>query len=747
MAPNPSLYPNRVDLDNCAKEPIHNIGRTQAYGVLIVCDPHTFQIVQVGENAEEIIGIGFEELLQKKFPDLLQEKDFKKFKHALHGEDTSEALEVNINGRRINVSAHFSEGSLIIDLEPLHDVQDPFVFQRQLASILNRFQAASSIEDLSEIAVSFTKEMYGYDRVMIYRFDEQWNGEVIAEAREEELETWLGLHYPATDIPEQSRKLFLKHRVRIISNVSYEPVPITPEISPLTNKPLDLSISALRAVSPIHIEYLRNMEVGASLSAAIIVKGKLWGLIACHHRTAKFLDFYQRESCRFLAQIFSTELTLRETRETLDRSELADNIRRQLINQMNFHKDLIKALCHDTVKFTDLISCGGGALYIKGTWELLGQTPTREQLQSLLFNFIKKQPKSLFMDRNLSALFPEAKSYKEAASGVLSLKIAENKYFFWFRPEEVQVVNWGGNPEEKAFFNEKEQRLSPRKSFEKWSQELTGVSEPWNVLDRNIARALRENVSHFLLARQREEIEALNEKLTAANQELELFSYGLSHDLRAPIRGMEGFLTILEEDHGEELSADGKQLLRMARGLTEKMNLLIDNILEYSRLSHIHGLDFQEINTTELIQEVLELFNIKSSYPNTTIKINKDLPKVKGDRRMLFQLWANLLSNAYKYSAENDAPVVEVGITDRKGNNVFFIRDNGIGIKPEYKEKIFETFIRAVGSRFKGSGIGLAIVKKIVEKHGGEVWVESEPEKGSQFYFYLDPLNVKEREQ
>ncbi|NJW55181.1 hypothetical protein HC175_19900, partial [Salinimicrobium sp. CDJ15-91] len=131
-------------------------------------------------------------------------------------------------------------------------------------------------------------------------------------------------------------------------------------------------------------------------------------------------------------------------------------------------------------------------------------------------------------------LYPEAASYKDTASGVLSLKIAENKYFFWFRPEEVQVVNWGGNPEEKAFYNEKEQRLSPRKSFEKWSQELTGVSEPWNILDRNIARALRENVSHFLLARQREEIEALNAKLTEANQELELFSYGLSHDLRAP---------------------------------------------------------------------------------------------------------------------------------------------------------------------------------------------------------------------
>ena len=747
MAPNPSPYPNRVDLDNCAKEPIHNIGRTQAYGVLIVCDPHTFQIVQAGENAEEIIGIGFEELLQEKISDLLQENDFKKFKHALHREDTSEALEVNINGRRINVSAHFSEGSLIIDLEPLHDVQDPFVFQRQLASILNRFQAASSVESLSKAAVSFTKEMFGYDRVMIYRFDEQWNGEVIAEAKEEELEAWLGLHYPATDIPEQSRKLFLKHRVRLISNVAYAPVAIIPEISPLMNKPLDLSRSALRAVSPIHIEYLENMEVGASLSAAIVVKGKLWGLIACHHRTAKFLDYYQRESCRFLAQMFSTEITLRETSETLNRSELSDNIRRQLVNQMNYHKDLVKALCHDTVKFTDLIPCGGGALYIKGTWELLGQTPTREQLQSLLFNFIKKQPESLFMDRNLSALFPEAKSYKEVASGVLSLKIAENKYFFWFRPEEVQVVNWGGNPEEKAFFNEKEQRLSPRKSFEKWSQELTGVSEPWKVLDRNIARALRENVSHFLLARQREEIEALNDKLKTANQELELFSYGLSHDLRAPIRGIEGFLTILEEDYGKELTTEGRKMLHMTRGLTEKMNLLIDNILEYSRLGHVHGLEFRDIDTALMIEEVLQLFNIKATYPNTKMKISEDLPHIRGDRRMIFQVWANLLSNACKYSAENNAPLVEVGVINREGRDVFFVKDNGIGIKPEFKEKIFDTFTRAVGSRFKGSGIGLAIVKKIVEKHGGEVWVESEPEVGSQFYFYLDPLNVKEREQ
>ena len=746
MAPNPSQYPERVNLDNCAKEPIHHIGKTQAYGVIVVCNPKTFQIVQVGENASEILGIGYRELLQAKFSDFLGKEDFGSLTQALHAEKTSEALEVTINGRRINISAHFSESSLILDLEPLHEVQDPFNFQRQLASILNKFQAANSVEKLSEIAVSFTRKMFGYDRVMIYRFDEQWNGEVIAEAREKDMESWLGLHYPATDIPEQSRKLFLKHRVRIITDVAYQPVPIFPEISPLTSKPLDLSRSALRAVSPIHIEYLKNMEVGASLSAAIIVRGKLWGLIACHNKTAKYLDYYQRESCRFLAQMFSTELTLRETSDTLKRSELSDNIRRQLVNQMNYHRDLIRALCHDTVKFTDLLSCGGGAIYFKGNWELIGNTPSKEQLRILLLKFLKQEPKGIFMDRNISAHFPEAAAYKETASGILSLKIAENKYILWFKPEEVQVVNWGGNPENKAFYNEKEQRLSPRKSFEKWSQKQTGVSSPWNIQDRNIARALRENVSHFLLARQREEIEALNERLTEANKELELFSYGLSHDLRAPIRGIEGFLTILEEDHGEELSAEGQKLLQMTRGLTEKMNLLIDNILEYSRLTHVDALEFEKIDTSELVGEVLELFNVKASYPRTTLHIKGDLPEMYGDRRMLFQLWANLLSNACKYSAESEAPVVEVETVQQGQRILFVVKDNGIGIKPDYQEKIFETFTRAVGSRFKGSGIGLAIVRKIAEKHGGEVWVESEPGKGSEFYFYLNPVNQMKRD-
>lgn len=737
-------YPDQVNLENCSNEPIHIIGKTQSYGVLLVCNRNSLEILQTGNNTQDFFGIAPDSLLGKHLSSLIGGENTQHLDKLLKESDFA-PQGVKIKEKSFLMLPHLSGESVILDFEPFLEVQDPLFFQRQLTAVLEKFQNARDVEDLCVSAAAITRKMFGYNRVMIYRFDDQWNGEVIAEEREEEMESWLGLHYPATDIPAQSRALFLKHRVRIITDVNYKPVPIIPEVSPLTGEALDISQSGLRAVSPIHIEYLKNMKVGASLSAAIIVKGKLWGLVACHHNTAKYLDFHLRESCRFLVHMLSNELTLFETTGQVKRFELSENIRRQLVVQMKYHRDLFDALNGDTVKFTDLIECGGGALYFKNRWQFSGNTPNLEQMDNLLKNFIKKQSKNVYLTTHLSAEFPEAEAFRETASGLLSLKISDNKYMFWFKPEVVQVVNWGGNPQKKVVFNEEEQRISPRKSFEKWSEKLTGISEPWDELDKNIARSLRENISHVLLAQQREEIEALNQRLVEANKELELFSYGLSHDLRAPVRGMEGYITILKEDYGEELSEEGLEMLEMTLELTEKMNSLIDDILEYSRLTHTDEIKLSEINTSEVVKEVLESINLPKSYPGTDVQLQPKIPFLYGDRRMIFQLWSNLINNALKYSAGKLSPSVEIGTTVKKGREVFYIKDNGIGIHPDFKEKIFETFQRAVGGKFKGTGIGLAIVKKIVEKHHGEVWVESIPEKGSQFNFYLGTLK-KEKE-
>lgn len=739
MALTSEKYPEKVDLENCAKEPIHIIGSTQSHGVLIACDPLSLKITQAGVNTAEFFAVSPGDIIGKSLSGLLGEDQVLDLRKLLASKEIL-PQEMLVNERAFLVAIHFSDLNLILEFEPFQKAQQPYFLQQQLTRILNKFQDTQTIQNLCNAAAILTKEIFGYDRVMIYRFDEEWNGEVVAERKEEEMEGWIGLHYPATDIPEQSRALFLQHRVRMISDVQYEPVPIFPDISPLTGKPTDLSQSHLRAVSPIHIEYLKNMRVGATLTAAIVVKGKLWGLIACHHRTAKYLSYYQKESCRFLAEMLATRIALKESNHFIQNTEKTELLRNRLIWQLEDQKDFFSALADGPVKFTDLVSCGGGALFFKGKWRFTGIVPPEERVQKLLQDFLSQQEENIYFTRKLPQAYPEAAAFKKESSGVLSLRVSPNKYIIWFRPEEVESVSWGGDPSKKAFYNEDKNRLSPRKSFEKWNEQLTGISKPWQDFDLNAARTLGENISHFILARQREEIYTLNEQLVEANKELELFSYGLSHDLRAPVRGMQGYLQILREDFADELTEEAEILLKKTEGLTRKMNVLIDDILSYSHYSHLENLQQEEIPVKSVIDEILELFNTALRFPRTTIKISQGMPPVKGDRRMIFQLWSNLLNNALKYSSKEENPLVVVGTTVKNGKTVYYIKDNGIGIEKDYLEKIFESFTRVAGKQYDGTGIGLAIAKKIIEKHHGAIWTESTRGEGTTFYFYTDPM-------
>ncbi len=244
-------------------------------------------------------------------------------------------------------------------------------------------------------------------------------------------------------------------------------------------------------------------------------------------------------------------------------------------------------------------------------------------------------------------------------------------------------------------------------------------------------------MSYFALSQQQEEIQDLNEKLIKANQELELFSYGLSHDLRAPVRGADAYLQILQEDFSEGIGEEATGLLQKSRDMMSKMNTLINDILEYSGLHNSRAVDFKEIEVLPLLKEILEFYNVRTLYPGVEIKIQENLPNMKGDRRMLFQVWSNLITNACKYSAGEENPLVEIGAEQQDKKIIFFVKDNGIGFEQKYAEKIFSTFTRIAGSEHEGSGIGLAVVKRILEKHRGEIWAESTPGEGAAFRFYL----------
>ncbi|WP_424493856.1 ATP-binding protein [Salinimicrobium sp. GXAS 041] len=728
-------YPEEVNIDNCAREPIHIIGKCQSHGAVVACNLQDLTVLQCSENTAVHFSIPHNELLGKEIAVLIGKELQKEFKQHLCSEQEFFPVEVVINEKKFLLLPHFSEEILLLDFEPLEEKQEPVSFQKQLSSILNRLKNAKSTQDLCERAASLTKDIFEYDRVMIYRFDEAWNGEVVAEEKAENATSWLGLHYPATDIPAQSRALFLENRMRIITNVYDEPVPVTPVLSPLTQQPLDLSQSALRGVSPIHLEYLQNMGVGASLTAAIVVKGKLWGLLTCHHNTAIFINYYQRESCRLLVEIFSNELSLKETNNFLEERRLAEKIKERLVLQMNAEKDLFEALTENTL-FTDLVPCIGGALLFNGVLQTAGTTPSKNDINSLVSNFLAEKEENLFTSSKLSEEFEPAEKYKEIASGILSLRISENNYLLWFKPEVIQTVSWGGDPNKKGTYDEEKQRISPRKSFEKWSEQVRGVSEKWKEADVNVVKAFGENISYLLLEKQRNEIKGLNERLQEANRELELFNFGLSHDLRAPLRGMKGYLSILMEDHAEKLGDSGLTTLETSIGLAREMNSLIDDILAYSRTSS-DEVRKGKIDVNALLEEILKTFNPEATFPKTKIVVAKNLPEMEGDKRMLFQLWANLIGNALTYSAKIEEPKVEIGYIGETEKNVYFVRDNGIGIPKEQQEKIFATFSRLKGKEYKGSGIGLALVKLVVEKHEGRIWVESEEGKGATFFFEM----------
>lgn len=728
-----NLYPKQIDLTNCDKEPIHKLNLIQNHGFIISTD-YSGIIQQYSSNIVEFLTIGLSGLLGSHIVDFFGVEYQEALKQCIHKKQYAPFTCI-IDTIEFLVIPHSNEHHVIFEFEKNVQELDPLQRQNRLSEIITNLSNAANEYDMCDLASKLVKDFLGYDRVMLYKFDENWNGEVIAEAKEEHLESWLGLHYPATDIPQQARKLFLNMGVRVISEITEFSASMIPEISPVSNDILDLSKSELRAPSAIHIEYLKNMKVGGTLTAAIVHNNMLWGLIACHHYRPKMVSYQQRLSCKFLAQVFSTQLGLRSFNSSLQKINNAAVTRNKLVKQMSIKWDIVEGLARYDTNVIDLTEASGAAIFIDGNITLLGETPSENEILALN-DWIEGQAgeHELFYTHTLSKLYPESDSYRNVASGVLYIAITKgntNK-LFWFKPELLKTVSWGGNPN-KAIEINSDARLSPRKSFEKWSEEVKGQSLPWQDYEISAAKALKENISEIII-RKYEEVMYLNRKLEKAYKDLESFSYSVSHDLRAPLRGIDGFAQIIKEDYYDALDDYGRSALDTIINSTEKMNELIDDILNFSGLQQ-KQIRVGQVNLSYLINEVIELNQVAKQFPNTKIIIQDDLPDVSGDRSMILQLLSNLISNALKYSATRPKPVIEIGYHNTETPVVFYVKDNGIGLDMKYKDSIFEVFNRLVDDSYPGSGIGLAIVKRVVERHNGNVWVESREGEGTTFNF------------
>jgi len=329
-------------------------------------------------------------------------------------------------------------------------------------------QRAAEPGSLFSIISRAIADLTGYERVMVYRFDADWHGEVVAETLTADVESYMGLHFPASDIPEQARALYARSWLRIIPAVDYIPAAIEPPLNPETGRPLDLSFSVLRSVSPIHLEYLRNMNVGASMSISLMVDGRLWGLIACHHRTPRPLPFVLRAACELFGQIASREIASQQEHRRLAARVEINRIQTRFFDILAREDNAAEALLRYTPTLLQFMSARGAAIAMGGQLSLVGQTPTRGETRALLeWLQTREDENGIYHSDSLSGDWAPAAEFKQAASGLLSVKLSrvEPQFVLWFRPEVITTVNWAGNPEKPA---DPHARISPRKSFASW---------------------------------------------------------------------------------------------------------------------------------------------------------------------------------------------------------------------------------------------------------------------------------------
>ncbi|PMB21774.1 sensor histidine kinase [Fischerella thermalis] len=737
------------------KEPsIHTISQIQPHGVLLVLEEPELNILQVSSNTYDVFGITPENMLQKKLEDLLDPFQMEKIKAGL----LQESLDM-INPTKIwarvkgdeyivfdGIFHRNADGFLILELELAFSQENiPFLSFYHLArASINKLEETGNLHDFCQILVQEVRKVTGFDRVMLYKFDDDGHGSVIAEEKLATMESYLGLHYPESDIPRPARKLFASNWIRIIPDTHAEPVEIFPAINPLSQRRPDLTNSILRSPYSCHIEYLHNMGVGASLTISLIKEGKLWGLIACHHQTPKYVSYEMRKACEFLGRVIFSELADREETEDYDYRMRLTYVQSALVEYMSQEENFIDGLVKHQPNLLDLTNAQGAAICFGGNYTLIGETPKEEDLNFLVQWLKNNVEEEVFYTDSLPRLYPDAQNFKNVASGLLAIPISKQNYVLWFRPEVIQTVNWGGDPNRAFEVNTSDgnTRLCPRKSFELWKETVRLTSLRWQAVEVKAALELRKAIVNIVL-RQADELAQLAHDLELSNAELKKFAYVASHDLQEPLNQVANYVQLLEMRYEQLLDEDAKEFISFAVEGVSLMQTLIDDVLAYSKVD-MQAIEFELTNVETALERALT--NLRKRISETGAVITHDqLPTVMADGTQLMQLFQNLIGNAIKFRSDQ-APEIHIGASRLEDEWLFSVRDNGIGIDPQFRDRIFVIFQRLhTRDEYPGTGMGLAICKKIIECHRGRIWVESKLGEGATFYFTI-PVGGRDRE-
>lgn len=694
-----------LGLDNCADEPIHIPGHIQPHGALLSFDGSA-ALREWSANAEALLGIV---PTAGAPPEALGLKDealaLIAACRAELGEDEvpPAAAEVHIAGRTFDCVVHGSAGRVIAEFELRGQSSDEVAaFALKAHAAIDKIKRQKSIPALLQLAVEQIAAITGFDRVMAYRFRHDDSGDVVAEAVRPGLHPYLGMRYPASDIPAQARRLYTINTLRLIADIGYQPVPV----HGMDAAPLDMSHCILRSVSPIHVEYLQNMGVGASMSVSIVVNGRLWGLIACHHMAPMRVPYSIRMACDVVAQVLAASVQSLDARERAALTEQAAGMRTRLIETLLHEEDVLAALAQHTDSVA--ASLGAEALVFSQQGKLHVHGALPHALASAMVASLPSGGDEL-LQRSRRADWPDAMRGQIGPwVGLLGLYFdpATEGWLLALRQEQVETVRWGGKPEKDIKAGPLGPRLTPRGSFEEWRDVVRDSAEPWSSAHLLVADQLLGEMHRASMMRHAE-MERARMQLLAM----------LGHDLRDPLQSIRMAASVLK--HG----GDGHPLGQRIERSSGRMQRLISQVLDMSRLESGLGLalQLQPVDISRMAEDLLD--ESRTAHPGVDYRgaITPDLT-IEADPDRLAQVISNLLSNARHHGRAGEAVLL---IVEHVASQVMIeVRNQGKPIDDDLVPQLFNPFKRMAlhnPANRTGMGLGLYIAANIVQGHGGTI--------------------------
>jgi len=494
-------FKNGTSAEFCDDQPIVQNESIQAFGCVLILD-FSFKIIQVSRNVETLLGVRCAEILGKNLADFVTLEDYRLLNEELKGGDLRRLNGLNLRFKTKLASTSFPASFSvyanywIMELELMDAPMDSAKIlktKNQILKLSLDFKQCGTPQELFDKTTVKLKTILGMDKVMIYGFDEDWHGTVLAESQEPEMDSYLGLKFPASDIPEPARRFYVLNPIRMIPDSGYSAIRIEPPLNPLNGQPPDLRTCILRGVVPVHLEYLKNMKVTTSISVSITKNGVLWGLIALHHRFPKTIHVKVRSVLELLAECFSARLSFFESAEAQEHIIGVVDFGKAVIESVLLGKAPIATINLQIERISQLLRAHGAAIFWDGQWFEWGSVPSHAQLLPLVEWLKTKEEQPVYCTDFLSGEYAAGEVMGKIASGLLAISLAGKfeDMILWFRPEETQTVKWGGDPGQTVHFGTDGMTYHPRKSFAIWQETVNLHSVSWKASEKLAATEIR----------------------------------------------------------------------------------------------------------------------------------------------------------------------------------------------------------------------------------------------------------------